>query len=245
VGALGRALECFGRAWAYIGVLWARLGVHWSALGALGRLLKCTFYIYPLQERDQNGCRVIMIKAKQLDTKKFLLLDMLRLTNLIEFTLAEEHETQIAGFMYAIDNKGIKMDYFALCSGLEVFQFIKNIDDVMPFRQKKALWLNLPGFAVTAVDLIKTGVSKKMKERFFVSKDISILKNHVDVKILPKEYGGQVPAREMIESFRKVIEDRKERLRQMDENFIDMDYMKKNGYEDANDAQSFRKLDID
>lgn len=193
-------------------------------------------------ERDRNGCRVIMIQANKLDTKKFSFSDVLKIINLVILTLLEEQETQIAGFVYIIDHKDISMDYVSIFSLIDLKNYLKCIQNALPCRQKQAIFVNLPGFAVSLTDFGKNFISSKLKERAIFYRDIEKLTDHVDQKILPKEYGGVIPVKEMMESFRTTAENYKEKIKQCDEQFINADGVKSS---DADAVNSFRKLEID
>ena len=199
-------------------------------------------YIFPLEKRDQNGCRVIMIQAKKLDTKKFKFCDILRIINLIIFTLLEEEETQIAGFVYIFDHKDVSMDYIALFSLIDIRNYLKCIQNAMPCRQKQGIWVNLPSFAVKLTDLCKTLVSAKLRERAYFYKTKENNYGHIDPKILPKELGGQTPIKEMMESFKILCKLYSEKLKQTDGQHIDLDMVKNH---DIDVGGSFKKLEID
>lgn len=199
-------------------------------------------YIFPLKERDQNGCRVILIQACKLDVKKFTFSDVLKVINLVIFTLLEEAETQVSGFVYIIDHKGIGMEYHKIFSIIDMKNYLRCIQNAIPCRQKQGLWLNLPGFAVTLTDIAKSFVSPKLRERAYFYKDSEKVLQHVDVKILPLEYGGVLPISDMMESFKAIMERYKRNLRELDDQRIDLSAVKNH---EADAADSFRKLEID
>lgn len=199
-------------------------------------------YIFPLQERNEDGCRVIMIQAGKLDTKKFTFSDVLKIINLVIFTLLEESETQIAGFVYIIDHENISMDYVGLFSLIDMKNYLKCIQSAIPCRQKQGIWVHLPTFAVRLTDLGKSLVSSKLRQRAFFYKDFDNIYGHVDAKILPKEYGGQTPIKEMMKNFEEIAEKFKNKLKQIDDQHIDLKLVKRH---DVDTIDSFRQLEID
>lgn len=199
-------------------------------------------YIFPLKERDRNGCRVVFIQASKLDAKKFTFAEVFKILNLVIFTLLEEPETQIAGIVYIIDHKDISLDYIALFSLIDLRNYLKCIQNAVPCRQKQGIWLNLPSFAVKITDFAKSLVSAKLRQRAFFYKGMENIFGHVDPSILPKEYGGQTPIKDLMEDFRVLAELRKEKLKQIDAHQIDIEGVK--GHE-AEVGGSFRKLEID
>ncbi|CRK93842.1 CLUMA_CG007369, isoform A [Clunio marinus] len=199
-------------------------------------------YIFPLKDRDENGCRVILIRACKLDTKKFTFADILKSINFVIFTLLEEAETQIAGFVFIVDHKNITMDYVTLFSIIDLKNYLKCIQSAIPCRQKLGLFVNLPSFAVTLTEIGKAFISVKLRERAFFYKDSKHLKDHVNLKILPEEYGGCISTEDMIEDFKTIVERNKTKLKTSDEINIDLKCVK-DGESDV--VNSFRMLDID
>ncbi|KAG5675997.1 hypothetical protein PVAND_005852 [Polypedilum vanderplanki] len=204
-------------------------------------LYECGF-IFPLKERDENGCRVIMIQASKLDTNKFTMADVLKIINFVIFTLLEEDETQISGFVYIFDNAEISFDFISMFSLIDLKNYMSCIENAIPCRQKCGIWINLPNFAVKLLDFIKSLVNKKLRDRGYFYHDAEKLNNHVDLKILPKELGGQVPISEMMADFKEIALKMESKLRTIEEIKIDLDYMKNC---ESGDAESFRKLEID
>lgn len=199
-------------------------------------------FIFPLKDRDENGCRVIMLQARKLDTKRFTFTDVLKAINFVIFTLLEEPETQIAGFVYVIDHKDISMDYVGIFSLTEMRDYLKCIQNAIPCRQKQAYFVHLPGFAVKLTDFAKGFVSSKLKERAFFYKDFDKLFGHLDPKILPKEFGGTIPVKEMMDHFIQIARGFDKNLRRSDEQSIDLSFIKSN---DIETIGSFKRLEID
>lgn len=85
-------------------------------------------------------------------------------------------------------------------------------------------------------------MSSKLKQRAYFYKDFDKLYDHVEREILPKEYGGEIAIDEMMETFRKTVEVRKSRLRELDELRIDIGSF---NAKQSDAVDSFRKLEID
>jgi hypothetical protein len=208
------------------------------------RQLYSSGYIFPLRERDENGCRVIMIQASKLDTTKFTFVDVLKIINFVIFTLLEEEETQIAGFIYIFDHHEISLDYILLFSLIDVKGYLTCIQNAIPCRQKSGIWINLPSFAVKLLDFAKSLVNKKLRSRgHFYNGSSEQLNKHIETRILPKEYGGQVSISELMDEFKEIAIKTEAKLRAIEDIGFDMEYMKKTGVGD--DAESFRQLEID
>ncbi len=83
-------------------------------------------------------------------------------------------------------------------------------------------------------------------------KDGAHLADGVDPKILPKEYGGEIPLADMIQSFKEEIAGRNSRVWALDRMQLDLDLMKKSATAPkklSSDIMgmtgSFKKLEID
>jgi hypothetical protein len=108
--------------------------------------------------------------------------------------------------------------------------------------KKKGILINLPSFVAKLLDFVKGLLSKKLRDRGYFYSDDSQLENHIDKKILPSEYGGQVPIKEMMEEFSKIAKNYQTRLQATDGIKIDTEYVEK--YND-NEIKSFRTLEVD
>lgn len=199
-------------------------------------------YIFPLKERDENGCRVIMLRASRLDRKKFPYSDECKIINLVIFTLLEEPETQIAGFVFVIDNKDVAFDYIASISLIDLRNYLKCIQNAIPARTKRGIWLNMPSFAVKVIDFGKSLVSAKLRDRACFLKDTDGVFQHVDKKIFPKEYGGQTTIQEMMENFVTIYNLHKQKLLETEQQRIDIAGVIG---QTGEAIDSFRKLEID
>lgn len=62
-----------------------------------------------------------------------------------------------------------------------------------------------------ALDWILNMLSEKLRKRVRLHTNINDIES-IDSKILPKEYGGEMPMREMIEAFKRELQDRRDLL---------------------------------
>ncbi|KYM89589.1 Chromatin assembly factor 1 subunit A [Atta colombica] len=80
-----------------------------------------------------------------------------------------------------------------------------------------------------------------------IHRNIQELKEAVDPKILPKEYGGEISLSEMIDEFKKELKQKKDELKALDDMYIEIS---PKYYQEANEelsgiCGSFRKLEVD
>jgi hypothetical protein len=196
--------------------------------------------IVPLTQRDEDGARIILIQSSKVNPKKYTFDDMVKLSSLVIFTLLEEEETQVGGFVYIFDHKNISMDFISLFSLLDLKNHLQCILNAFPCRQKKVIIINSPSFAVTLIEFAKSLLSEKLKKRIFCFKGIENLHNHIDKRILPKEYGGEgASVEDMKDEFKKTIKLQADQIKTYDEQEIRVIS------KEAEYTGSFRKLDID
>jgi hypothetical protein len=87
-------------------------------------------------------------------------------------------------------------------------------------------------------------LSKKLRDRVHLLNS-SQISSIIDPRILPKEHGGEVPCKEMMERFKKTIQERLEMLRGTDAISVDAAFVKMHAGDFESDTGSFRKLEID
>lgn len=198
-------------------------------------------FIVPLPKRDEEGARVILLQPGNVNAKKFNFDDMVKISSLIVLTLLEEEETQVGGFVYIFDHKNITMDFISLLSLTNVKNHLQCIMNAFPCRQKKVVIINSPSFAVTVIELAKSFLTEKLRKRIFCYKGTENLHNHIDKKLLPREYGCEESAtiHEMKEEFKKTIKLQADHIKKYDEQEIRV-ITKEGEY-----TGSFRKLEID
>lgn len=80
----------------------------------------------------------------------------------------------------------------------------------MPMRHKEIHGLKVHSSIKFAVDFALSQMSDKMKKRVSLHKNVEDVKNVIDKKLLPKEYGGEMPMSEMISLFKKELEDKRD-----------------------------------
>lgn len=84
---------------------------------------------------------------------------------------------------------------------------------------------------------------------FQMYKSIEELHANIDKRILPKEYGGEVPMAEMLEKFKAQLKEKREKILSLDDMYIEID--EKTLVSEANEELgigidgSFKKLTID
>jgi CRAL/TRIO domain len=198
--------------------------------------------LVPLKERDENGCRVLLYRFAEADLKKYELVDYCRLSALIAVTDILDPETQVAGIVGVLDTKQVTVEkHLSQLSLKDTLDFALRAQEGVPFRLKKIVVFNVPSVAAFITDVSKTFMSQKMKDRLIVSSTEKAFTDSFDVKIFPKEYGGTIPIKDMLDDFKTKIQTQIENIRLLSEQEIDLSKVK--AVKDH--VGSFRTLEID
>lgn len=86
----------------------------------------------------------------------------------------------------------------------------------LPIKHKEVHWLNLPPIIMTCFYLISSFLSDKLRKRLFLHKNLDSLHDSIPIDILPLEYGGHVPWKEMSNSWISALEGNRSKLLSMD-----------------------------
>jgi hypothetical protein len=222
---------------------------HSSWFDYQGESLKRSLDLYDsgflkvMKKRDSEGRRVVVCNNNT-DLDKFNAEDMFRLQALIANILTMEEETQLSGVTYICDfrlNNSIK--YFSSFPLKSISDFATQMK-FLPIRFKKILIVGLPPYASQFFNIVKMGMSEKMRERMEVIDDINEVLKHVDKSVLTEDVGGDENEKETIEEFRKIIDANLESVKK----FInyDVDLTKASAVcTELENIGSFRKLEID
>lgn len=202
-----------------------------------------TGYIIPLAQKDEQGRQVLLTRAGQINPDTFTSTDSIRLNTLIYSCCLEDLECQVAGFVHIIDAMDVTAKHMAMFSISDMKAWLLSVEKAAPIRQKEYHFLNFPNFTNTVVELGKNLLSEKLQKRIFVHQDLESLKKVVDIKILPKEYGGETSMEDMLNCFGEKVKNVKENIRESENMYIDESHNSDEWISEQ--LGSFTKLEID
>lgn len=208
-----------------------------------------TGYCYPLPGRDSEGCRIVFVQTKRLNTEKHSVFDGIRLSIFVLAVLMEEEETQIAGVKLVYDQQDITAKHLMLPK--DMMDFVDMVKTITAGRQKGSYVVNLPSIAHFLLELVRSALTEKLKNRLFLYHNWDELKEskQIDISMLPKEFGGTKPEAEILEDFAEYVQDKWDILfetakkAELDWAKVPIDKIKSNQAEEV--IGSFRKLEID
>lgn len=200
-------------------------------------------YIIPLTEKDAQGRQIILTRAGQINPDSNTSTDAIRLNTLIYSCCLEDIEIQIAGFIHIIDAIDVTSKHLGMFSISDMKSWLLSVEKAAPIRQKEYHFVNFPSITNSVVEFGTSLLSEKLKKRIFIHKDMESLKQMVDIKILPTEYGGEVAMAEMLNSFENKAKNVRENIRENENMYIDEAYSSDEWISEQ--LGTFTKLDID
>ncbi|KAG8263329.1 hypothetical protein J6590_035167 [Homalodisca vitripennis] len=210
-------------------------------------------YIFASPVRDRNGRRVVVSIAQNFDPYKFTNSDMSKAHMITYETLLEDEECQVMGFTHVGDAKGVSAAHITLWSPIEFSNLIRWGEQSYPMRHKEIHCVHVPAALRYVYDFARSRFSNKMRSRFMIHNSIEELHQKVDPQTLPREMGGDIPMKEMIEMFKKEMLLKRDRLLALDDmRLLDTKgitrmphKVSKKSIDSASITGSFRKLEVD
>lgn len=208
-----------------------------------------TGYCYPLPGRDSEGCRIVLVQTKRLNTEKHTVFDGIRLSIFVLAVLMEEEETQIAGVKMVYDQKDITTKHLMLPK--DMMDFVDMVKTITAGRQKGSYVVNLPSMAHFLLELVRNALTEKLKNRLFLYHNWEELKQskQIDINMLPKELGGVRTEAEILNDFEQKVSEKWDIIFEtaqkadLDWTKVPTEKFKLNQQEET--IGSFRKLEID
>ncbi|CAG9864150.1 unnamed protein product [Phyllotreta striolata] len=164
-------------------------------------------YMFACPKRDSKGRRVIVTRPGVFDLYSFSNADMCRIHGIVYETLMEDEENQVRGFVHFADGDGVGFAYLTLFSIKEAVRIVKNGERTLPMRHKEVHGMSVHPSMKFALDFGMSLISEKIKSRVRLYGNLQdvISSGHVETDVLPKEYGGTIPMKEMIELWKKEL----------------------------------------
>ncbi|XP_074100914.1 clavesin-2-like [Cotesia typhae] len=205
-------------------------------------------YIFSLLERDQYGRKVVLMRTAQIDPHKYTSHQVVRAHTLAFEALITDEENQVRGYTYIYDDAGMTMSHVTMLLFTEIRNLLSWIQNGIPMRHKMSCMVNVPNYATKVTEFCVSLFTNKHQERITLCTEVEELKKKkLDPKILPKEYGGDVPIADMIAAFKVKLHEKREELIALDDMYIDVSQKNACSLTDifGSVSGSFRKLEVD
>lgn len=169
-------------------------------------------YFFPLFEKDSQGRTVVFGLAGALDPRIHKTIDIYRAFSMSFEALLEDEENQKNGITYILDESGFRLSHLAHVNLRDVQRVMINGEKGWPMRHKNIHWVNVPRYISAIYELALSMFSRKLQSRMFVHFEVSSLHEHIAPEILPLEFGGSIPIKEMAAAWIKELEEKRELL---------------------------------
>lgn len=146
----------------------------------------------PLKQTIDNRL-VILMRIGNYDAKLYDINDLLKASIMIfDMTFRQFERQHIYGFVLLVDMTGSSFEIFKQVSS---FTFIKNCVSTMKnfyCRPKMFVYINMPFYLRMPLNLFKTFLPAKMKDRIIAYEEgTEVLDQVINTDMLPPEYGGK------------------------------------------------------
>ncbi|KAM3968841.1 LOW QUALITY PROTEIN: alpha-tocopherol transfer protein-like [Aphomia sociella] len=167
-------------------------------------------FIFVSPFKDKGGRRVVIYRPGVFDPYKYTNQDMCRIMGICYETLMEDEETQVRGLVHFADGSGVSFPHLTLFTPKEAVRIVKNGERTIPMRHKEIYGVNVHPTIKFALDFGMALISDKIRKRvklYSAPEDVEI-----DKTLLPKEYGGVMPMKEMIEIWKVELANKRDIL---------------------------------
>ncbi|KFM80822.1 Clavesin-1, partial [Stegodyphus mimosarum] len=178
-------------------------------------------YVFPLPQRDKHGRTVLFCIAGALDATKHKQSDVFKSFLLTFEALMECELNQKRGISYIFTQEGYQISHALLVGLRDLQKLVHSGEKAIPLRHKLLHWMNVPKYLATLFLLLKTFLSQKLQDRIILHANAESLHEHFEPSMLPKEYGGTIPVREMTAKWIEVLESKRDRILALDDMKID------------------------
>ncbi|KAK0044902.1 alpha-tocopherol transfer protein [Biomphalaria pfeifferi] len=145
-----------------------------------------------LKERDNQGCRVLVVRPGKWDPDRYSVQEMPRSTYLLMAKLVEEEETQVHGVHIINDLSGITLKQVTHISPTAARQYVHIMQDVIPLRLKRYDYVNEPSFFDVLFTIFKQFMKDKLLKRIYLNgSKFDKLHDSMNPGFLPTDLGGQ------------------------------------------------------
>jgi len=164
--------------------------------------------VFALPDRDLFGRRVIFTNGGNIDPSRHTSEAVMRAFMLTVEALLEDEENQVRGFAHIFDESDVRLAHLRLWRPSEIKNVLTTCEKSMPMRHRKLDFVALPQILHYLYEIAtRVFISAKLRSRITLHRDrTGLLDNltapHMDRKLLPAEYGGVTPIRDMIAAFK-------------------------------------------
>ncbi|CAG9805237.1 unnamed protein product [Chironomus riparius] len=186
-----------------------------------------------LKNPNAEGRKICIYKMKNFEN--FESAEYLRRNFLTPFLFFFEMDAQLNGVVFIMDFRDVNLGKLSKIPGQMIYDSMK-LSKCGSVRLKQLNIIGFPSFLKPIFEIAKSFTSAKILERINFLNDVTELPKHMDVSVLPKEYGGSSVELLDYKSFELGIT-YMNKIHKFDVNFSKI--------QENENVGSFRKLEID
>ncbi|XP_011705811.1 PREDICTED: alpha-tocopherol transfer protein-like, partial [Wasmannia auropunctata] len=165
--------------------------------------------VLPLRKLDSRGRLVFIIRATRIDPTIHELSDLIKIcVMLTELTMKNNAIASVYGLVVFFDLINPTMRHIAQFSPQMIMNIVHAWQSCYPVRMQSINFINVPTIIDGFIRIMKSFMTKKMKNRFHVYSHMSqSCFKDVPADILPIEYGGTYDTiQELTDYWKKLVE---------------------------------------
>ncbi|XP_028049369.1 retinol-binding protein pinta [Monomorium pharaonis] len=165
--------------------------------------------LLPLRKRDSQGRCIFLMRLTVHDAERNKISDLFKSSILaIETAVKHYPVASIYGCVFLVDVSNPTIRHVIQAKSYELMNIVHTLQNCYPIRSHKFVLFNVPIVLDVIVKLVRSFMTKKLKNRFQVYSDAYHCFEDIPTDILPVEYGGtDGTLQELTEYWKKIIEE--------------------------------------
>ncbi|XP_055608777.1 clavesin-1-like [Uranotaenia lowii] len=172
---------------------------------------------------DSRGRMVGLVKVRNFDATKYSCYHLGRFTHMALEAFYDDDRVQIGGGVAIVDCQEATMAHFTIFKLSDIKNFMECLKYALPIRIQEVHIVGLPRIGAAIGDLILSFASADMKRKIFFHGSLADALKHLEVAMLPIEYGGQQNPQEINSKLRERLATVRPSLVQLDDLEIDVE----------------------
>lgn len=167
------------------------LFLHKTVDDRILRLVKLGTFIPLPKPLKPGGPRLHMTRLGAASPKEYSFIELMQIQfRTFDIEMMEDDNAIIAGVININECKGLPLGYILQNEPALLKKIAVYVEKGMPARVKGVHMINVPKEAVAVINLIKSFMPKKIRERMVAHSTMESLYEYVPREYLPEEYGG-------------------------------------------------------
>lgn len=159
--------------------------------------VKKLLYVVAIPKLTEKNERIFIASYKQNDITDF---NMISLTSFIgNAAILTYLDDNVGEFVFVWDMKHFKFDYVKSVNPVILRKSYLIFEKAFHIKNNGIHFINTAGFVLTFVNILKSLLKPKLRERFFVHEDMDSFYKAVPKSHLPKDYDGDQPTLDKLE----------------------------------------------